>query len=72
MFTFCLKILYLDDFRLANNSLTTAVLFEFFSCFTKFPTGCGMFGMWNLMDVECSGCGMIRLWDVRDVRCLGC
>ena len=38
---------------------------------------CGMLGIWDVRDVECSGCGMFVLWDVPDVSvwavgCLGC
>ena len=34
-----------------------------------------MFRMWDVWDEECSGCGMFWMWDVRDVEdvgCLGC
>ena len=34
--------------------------------------GCGMFGVWDVGDVECLGCGMLEMWDVRDVECWGC
>ena len=38
---------------------------------------CGMLGIWDVRDVECSGFGMFVLWDVPDVSvwavgCLGC
>ena len=32
-------------------------------------SGCEMFGMWDVRDVECSGCGMFGMWDVRNVGC---
>ena len=32
----------------------------------------GMFGMWDVPDVECSGCEMFGIWNVRNVGSSGC
>ena len=37
-----------------------------------FLTGCGIFEIWVVWDVEYSRCGMFGIWDVCDVSCLGC
>ena len=35
-------------------------------------SGCGILGLWDVLNVRCSGCGMLGLWDVQDVGCSGC
>ena len=31
---------------------------------------CGMFGLWEVRDVECLGCAIFGMWEVRNVECL--
>ena len=34
--------------------------------------GCGVFGMWDVGDLECLGCEIFWMRKVRDVGCVGC
>ena len=40
--------------------------------YALYISGCGIFGMSDIWDIECWGCGMFGMWDVRNVECLGC
>ena len=33
---------------------------------------CGMFWMWDILDVGCLGCGIFRMWNVWEMRSWGC
>ena len=63
---------YMGCWQYEDVGFSECGMFRMWNAWEVGCSGCAIFGMCDVRDVECWACGMLRIRDVEHVRCLAC